>query len=86
MKTNTTPQEQKVTSFKTWYRAQLEKKVKSLKRSGTTAMGADNLFALVRVPNDMEGAPVGTNARWLLKQYFNEAVISSPRVLIDFVY
>ncbi len=79
-------QSAKVALFKQWYRAEIEKKVKSLKKSGTTAMGADNRFTLVRVPNNTEGAPVGANACWLLRQYFNEAVVSSPRLLIDFVF
>jgi hypothetical protein len=51
------------------------KKIASNRKSGITAMSADNLFMILHFPTD---GPVGTNARWMARQIFDEVVEELP--------
>jgi ribosomal protein L17 len=53
-------------------------KLITLHKDGTTAIGADNLFQILRFP---PVGPMGTNARWVARQIFNEVVDELPPVL-----
>ncbi len=56
--------------FKLDYSNAIKVYLRSAVKDGTVSLGADCLFQCVRVPE--QHAPRGTNARWLVRQIFNE--------------
>ena len=53
----------------------IKSKIKELKKDGTSSMGLDNLIQAIRPPSSsLEGAPKGTNARYMYKQIFQDLV------------
>lgn len=55
--------------FKLALAAAIKAAIRNAKADGTVAMGLENLKAVSAVP---AGAPLGTNARWVYNEIFNE--------------
>ena len=52
--------------------------IKKLKKDGTVAMGADNLWQLVVSRVNKQHGPVGTNAAYMARVSFNEVIAQKP--------
>lgn len=64
-------------NFKVTYDCFIRSRIQRNLREGTAvAMGADNLFAISAVPPN---APQGANARWALRQIFNDIIRDLPQ-------
>lgn len=67
--------------FQTELKKQIQKTIRSLRAGGTVAMGIENLLQVVRTPSTgLEGAPVGTNARYAYAQLFREVCESNKAI------
>ena len=58
-----------------------KRKIISLRKDGTTGMSADNLWQLLA--NDLRtipNLPTGTNAAWVLRQWFNDLIASDSQL------
>jgi hypothetical protein len=65
------------TTFKASFQTVIETEIRKLKRDQVESMSAQNLWQMVssKVP---KGAPVGTNAAWVVKSIFEDIVRESP--------
>jgi hypothetical protein len=62
-------------AFKADMRKGIAETILKLKRGGTVAMGADNLFAVsVGKWSRSQHAPSGVNCGWVARQVFNEVI------------
>jgi hypothetical protein len=67
--TKTNRRESGASPFKLALAAAIKAAISNAKADGTTAMGLENLKAVTAVP---AGGPLGTNARWVYNEIFNE--------------
>ena len=57
----------------------LRRKIAQLKRGGTVAMGADNLWQITTCEiSHCPSAPVGTNAAYYARESFNAVIAAKP--------
>jgi len=76
------PPPDRFASFKAAWRLALIRELTAACTDGTVAIGTNCLFELgLRARALPNGAPTGTNDRWVLRQMFNEIIATFPEHL-----
>jgi hypothetical protein len=71
-------------AFKAELQANIRQTITSWRANGVLAMSKENLMEVTPTPKVSVG-PVGTNARWIYREMFDDAIAALPRDYRAFV-
>jgi hypothetical protein len=71
-------------AFKAELHANIRQTITWQRANGVLAMSKENLMEVTPTPKESVG-PVGTNARWIYREMFDDAIAALPRAYRAFV-
>jgi len=71
-------------AFKVELQANIRQTITSQRANGVLAMSKENLMRVTPTPKESVG-PVGTNARWIYREMFGDAIAALPHDYRAFV-